>query len=59
MTRLAIHDIALPDDRAELTDEERVWMTFLRDLYGGPVRSPTLRAVQALRADLDARKLGG
>lgn len=58
MTRPFHHDFALPDDRVELTDEERAWMTFLRDLYGGQVHSPTLRAVQALRASLGAPKLG-
>ncbi|MFA8385368.1 MAG: hypothetical protein ACEPO2_07065 [Pelagibaca sp.] len=52
MMRLVHHDFALPDDRVELTDEEHAWMTFLRDIYGGEVRGPTLRAVQALRTSL-------
>ncbi len=51
-------DIKLPDRSPVVTDAELAWLTFLRDLHDGPVRSPTLRAVQALRASFDVSKLG-
>lgn len=51
--------IKLADRSPVVTDAELAWLTFLRDLYGGKVRSPSLHAVQALRASLSAPRLGG
>lgn len=39
----------LPDTSTDLSPAEIAWLTFLRDLYGGDVKEPTLAAVQALR----------
>lgn len=39
----------LSDTSTDLSPVEIAWLTFLRDLYGGDVREPTLAAVQALR----------
>lgn len=39
----------LPNRSLEVTEAECIWLTFLRDVYGGEVSEPTLRAVQALR----------
>ena len=39
----------LPDRSPIVTDAEMAWLTFLRDLHEGPVRQPTLAAIQALR----------
>ena len=35
---------------AELTANERAWISLLRDIGGGTTPPPTLAAVQALRA---------
>jgi hypothetical protein len=45
----------LPDRSKDLTEEELAWLTFLRDLHDGPVRPPTLRAIQALTRALVLR----
>jgi len=42
----------LSDIDLNLSAEELEWRTFLRMISSGPVASPTLRAVQALRAAL-------
>lgn len=39
----------LPDRSPIVSDAELAWLTFLRDLHEGPVRQPTLAAIQALR----------
>lgn len=44
--------IKIPDRSPVVTDAELAWLTFLRDLHDGPVRQPTLAAVQALRRAL-------
>jgi hypothetical protein len=51
--------IKTPDRSPVVTDAELAWLTFLRDMHDGPVRQPTLAAVQALRASLSAPRLGG
>jgi hypothetical protein len=48
--------IKLPDRSPVITDAELAWLTFLRDLHDGPVRQPTLVAVQALQQVLVHRK---
>lgn len=35
----------LPDVSAALSQEERAWVRFLRDLHEGPVRAPSLPAI--------------
>lgn len=52
MSRRVICGFALPDMQPPYTEEELAWLGFLRDLHGGPVRPPTLRAIQALRGAL-------
>lgn len=42
----------LPDDRSELSDNERFWLQVLRDIYGDRVRAPRLIDIQALRGTL-------
>ena len=41
--------IKIPDRSPVVTDAELAWLSFLRDLHVGPVRQPTLAAIQALR----------
>jgi hypothetical protein len=45
--------ITLPDRSPVVTDAELAWLTFLRDLHEGPVRQPTLLAIQALRKAME------
>lgn len=52
MTNFENSGLRLPDDRPDLTDNERAWMSFLRELHDDPVRAPTLRAIQVLRRAL-------
>ncbi|KHQ52020.1 MULTISPECIES: hypothetical protein [Mameliella] len=42
----------LPDDRSELSDNERFWLQVLRDLYGDKIQSPRLIDIQALKGTL-------
>lgn len=45
--------IEIPDRSLAVTDAELAWLTFLCDLHEGPVRQPTLAAVQALRKAME------
>jgi hypothetical protein len=45
----------LPDISPVMTEAEMAWVVFLRDLHGGQVHPPTLRAVQALTRSLAMR----
>ncbi len=50
MTRHVVEGFTLPDRSKYLTAEEMAWLSFLRDLHCGHVRSPSLLAIQALGA---------
>ncbi len=58
MSRRVVHGFALPDTELPLSAEELAWIGFLRDLHAGPVRAPTLAAIQGLREALKGRLAG-
>lgn len=39
----------LPDISLTLSEAEVAWLSFLRSMHVGPVRPPTLPAIQSLR----------
>ena len=51
MRRMVYQDFRLPDV-SDVTDNERAWIVFLRDITNGRDPSPTLVGVQALQRAL-------
>ncbi len=53
--RRVVHGHKLPDERLELTPNERAWIVTLRALVGDADPPPTLRGAEALRDALSSR----